>query len=216
MIKLRAVVEHEADLQQARSMLKGDEVALRRFIDRYFPRLYRFALSRLRNDHEAAEEVVQDTLTIAARRIETYRGEASLFTWLAQICRRELVRLAKKNQLRRETVILVEDDPTVRAVVETLEGSSQDDPFKNCARDDVIRLVQLSLDCLPDRYSDALEWKYIEGLSTAEISTRLGIGRAATDSLLARARHSFKNGFQEILDSLGTRSSDSWESIRDA
>ncbi len=112
-------------------------------------------------------------------------------------------------------MILVEDDPVVRAVVETLEGSSQEDPFKNCARDDVIRLVQLSLDCLPDRYSDALEWKYIEGLSTAEIGTRLGIGREATDSLLARARRSFKNGFQEILDSLETRSG-SWESIRDA
>lgn len=147
----------------------GDETALAKFMDFCFPRLYRFALSRLEHDFALTDEVVQDTLSIAARRMETYRGEAALLTWLTQICRRELGRKAKRERKRKEVVLLLEDDPMVRAVVETIESS--DEPLRNCARDDVIRLVQLSLDHLPTKYADALEWKYVEGLSTKEIAT---------------------------------------------
>ena len=35
------------------------------------------------------------------------------------------------------------------------------------------RLVQLTLDALPGRYGDVLEWKYIHGLAVVEIAARL-------------------------------------------
>jgi RNA polymerase sigma-70 factor (ECF subfamily) len=173
-------------------------------MDYYFPRLYRFALARVNRDASLTEEIVQDTLAIAARRMGTYRGEAALLTWLTQICRRELTRKVKRETKRKEVILLLEDDPVVRAVVETIESSGADEPLKNCARDDVIRLVQLSLDHLPAKYADALEWKYVEGLSTKEIAARLELGSEAAESLLARARRAFKNDFQEIFESIGS------------
>jgi len=199
---LRAIVDHEADLELAALVAAGDETALAKFMGYYFPRLFRFALARLDHDFALAEELVQDTLSIAARRMETYRGEAALLTWLTQICRRELGRKAKRESKRKEVILLLEDDPVMRAVVETIE--SPDEPLRNCARDDVIRLVQLSLDHLPAKYADALEWKYVEGLSTKEIAERMKLGIEAVDSLLARARRAFKNDFQEIFESIGT------------
>ncbi|HJN49164.1 MAG: sigma-70 family RNA polymerase sigma factor [Pseudomonadales bacterium] len=201
---LRAVVDHEADLELAAAVLSGDETALLKFMDYYFPRLYRFALARVNRDASLTEEIVQDTLAIAARRMGTYRGEAALLTWLTQICRRELTRKVKRETKRKEVILLLEDDPVVRAVVETIESSGADEPLKNCARDDVIRLVQLSLDHLPAKYADALEWKYVEGLSTKEIAARLELGSEAAESLLARARRAFKNDFQEIFESIGS------------
>lgn len=200
--KLRAVPDHEQDLEAARAILAGDERALAEFIDYYFPRLYRFVLARVNYDHGTAEEIVQDTVTIAARRMETYRGEAAMLTWLTQICRRELVRTATRLQRSREVVVSLEDDPVVRAVVETLESGSDADPLRNCAQEDVARLVQSGLDQLPDHYADVLEWKYVEGHSTREIAERLGIGREAAESLLARARRAFRDDFREILASL--------------
>lgn len=200
--QLQAVVDHEADLKLAAAVMAGNETALSNFMDYYFPRLYRFALARLDHDFALTEEIVQDTLSIAARRMNTYRGEAALLTWLTQICRRELGRKAKRERRRKEVIVLMDDDPVVRAVVETIESS--DEPLKNCARDDVIRLVQLSLDHLPAKYADALEWKYVEGLSTREIAGRLELGSAAVESLLARARRAFKSDFQEIFESIRT------------
>ena len=74
---------HAVDLELARRVDRGDEKAIVAFMDSYFPRLYRFALQRVNQHPEDAEEVVMLTLEIAARRISTYRGEASLMTWLA-------------------------------------------------------------------------------------------------------------------------------------
>jgi RNA polymerase sigma-70 factor (ECF subfamily) len=69
-------------------MLDGDERAFDEFFDIYFDRVFRFALRRT-CDEDAAEEVAQATLVRAMGKLGTWRGEASLFTWLCAICRRE-------------------------------------------------------------------------------------------------------------------------------
>ncbi len=56
----------------------------------------------------------------------------------------------------------------------------------------------MTLDYLPRRYGDALEWKYIEGISVAEIGARLKIAPKAAESLLTRARSAFRDGFHSL------------------
>jgi len=198
----QASLLNKDDLNLARGMLMGDEKALREFVNYYMPRLYRFTLTRVRRDVSLAEEIVQDTLAIAARRIETYRGEASLLTWLMQICRRELIRTMNRDAKRQAIITLPEDDNLMRAVIESMDTNEHHQPFENCEREDLARLVQNCLDELPERYALALEWKYIEGMSTVEIASRMEISSAATDSVLARARRSFRDGFSEIFAQL--------------
>lgn len=55
-----------------------------RLVAAEMPALLRFAI-RLTGDAEAAEEVVQEALFRAARARESFRGEASLRTWLLRI-----------------------------------------------------------------------------------------------------------------------------------
>ena len=47
--------------------------------------------------------------------------------------------------------------------------------------------MQVALDRLPGNYATALELKYVDGCSVAEIATRLDLNGIATQSLLARA-----------------------------
>ena len=82
---------HSSDFATAQRILKGDERAFRDLFDRYFPRLYRFALARLDGDHDLASEVVQQTICKGLERLDTYRGEAALYTWFCQICRHALI-----------------------------------------------------------------------------------------------------------------------------
>lgn len=187
---------YEADRSLARAVVKGDERAIREFMDIYFPRLYRFALVRMNDDHAAAEDVVQQTLTIAARKMSTYRGEATLMSWLGQICRRELVRHARKDRRRGQVITLFDDEPLLESLMQTLEAG--DTPEQVNQRAELISMVHLVLDQLPGRNGDVLEWKYIDGLSIAEISERLGIGTEAVQSQLARARRAFKQSFSEL------------------
>ncbi len=73
--------------------------------------------------------------------------------------------------------------------------------MKSYGRAEVGRLVQSVLDRLPARYGDALEWKYVEGHSVEEIGARLGIGHTAAQSLLARARVSFREALEKVFGS---------------
>jgi DNA-directed RNA polymerase specialized sigma24 family protein len=42
--------------------------------------------------------------------------------------------------------------------------------------------------------------KYVQGYSVAEIGEKLGIGTKAAESVLSRARNSFKEGFRSLWD----------------
>jgi DNA-directed RNA polymerase specialized sigma24 family protein len=44
-----------------------------------------------------------------------------------------------------------------------------------------------------------LEWKYVEGRSVKEISTRLNIGQEATQSILARAKRAFADVYTSLV-----------------
>src|SRR5437867_12205259 len=58
-----AVIEAEAsDRSLVERMLSGQEEAFVEFFDGHFPRLYRFAMARLNQDADAAEEVVQTVM----------------------------------------------------------------------------------------------------------------------------------------------------------
>jgi DNA-directed RNA polymerase specialized sigma24 family protein len=56
-------------------------------------------------------------------------------------------------------------------------------------------LVHLALDSLPPHYGRALEWKYLEDLPVKEIASRLEMSPKAAESLLTRARLSFREEY---------------------
>jgi RNA polymerase sigma-70 factor (ECF subfamily) len=182
-----------SDLALARRLAAGDESAFEEFFADYFPRLYRFARARLSGDEAGAEEVVQAALIRAVRKIHTYRGDAALFTWLCALCRREIaVHLERLG--RTAEVALAEDEPATRAALDALAALT-DDPETQLDRRELSRLVQVTLDHLPGRYGEALEWKYMLGLSVEEIAGRLGLNYKGAESLLTRARQAFRDGF---------------------
>jgi RNA polymerase sigma-70 factor (ECF subfamily) len=180
-------------------MLAGDERAFREFFSIYFPRVYRFALPRLRRNEDTAKDVVQTTLIKAMRKLGNWRGDASVFTWLCQICRREIADHVRSQQRHSSKVVLIEDSEEVRAALENIEAPATYDPLRRADGAELKRLVHAVLDRLPNRYGEALELKYVEGHSVEEIGERLGIGQTAAQSLLARARVAFREGLEAVF-----------------
>jgi RNA polymerase sigma-70 factor (ECF subfamily) len=187
------------DRELVAAMLAGDERAFSAFFEAYFPRVYRFALPRLDHNADATKDVVQATLIKAMRAIGSWRGEAALFTWLCQICRRQVADHVRSQRRYSDRVVLIDDSEEVRAALESIASSETDDPFRGADRAELRRLVHAVLDRLPHRYGDALEWKYVQGHSVDEIGVRLGIGRTAAQSLLARARIAFREGLEAVF-----------------
>ncbi len=134
----------------------------------------------------------------AIAKLATYRGEAALFTWLCTFCRHEISAHYGRHLRTVHETPLSEDSPDVRAALESLGAASADGPDERLRRRELARLVQMTLDYLPDRYGDALEWKYIQELSVQEIAARLKVSPKAAESLLSRAREAFRDAFAAV------------------
>ncbi len=185
------------DYQLVQRVLEKDREAFERFFEIYFGRLFRFCGARV-SQEEACEDIVQETLFKAMRNLSTYRGEASLFTWLCQICRNEISNWYQRSGRKSEVLVSLDEDSGLVSALESLQIDFSDEADRLSTE----RLVQLTLDYLPDRYGKALEWKYLEGLSVNEIAHRLGTGSIATQSLLARARRAFRRSFRDAQQEL--------------
>ncbi len=190
-------MKHQDDLELSRALQAGDEKRFNEFFEHYFPRLYRFCLSRL-NDDTLVEDIVQTTMIKATRGIGSYRGEASLFTWLCQICRNEINMHFRKEA--RSVPEVQADDDAIRPILESLVADASPEADLESAK--IRALIIEVLDFLPGNYGQALEWKYILGLSVAEIAERLETTELAAQSLLARARTSFRKALLEIAPHL--------------
>jgi RNA polymerase sigma-70 factor (ECF subfamily) len=190
-------LHHSEDRQLVKELISGNEAAFVAFFDDYFPRLYRFAITRLKNDEDDIKDIIQSTLTNAIRSMGTYRGEAALFTWLCQICRNEINGYLRRK--KRDAVIVAEDDSELRGILETLAAPEAYEPSHSSEKEEIKRMVQVILDYLPPKYGNALEWKYIEGWSVNEIAEKLKVTPLAAQSILSRARGAFKDAIESIL-----------------
>lgn len=185
--------QHE-DIALVKRVLNKERAAFNEFFETYFARLYRFSLSRV-SEERICEDIVQETLCKAIRKLDQYRGEASLFTWLCQICRNEICTWYRKQDNQIQLVADLDDDPLVRASLESLSHMEFNDETERHALE---KIVQLVLDYLPNNYGKVLELKYLEDLSVQEIARKMGTTAIAVQSLLARARTAFRKGFDEL------------------
>ena len=174
-------------------MLAGQESAFDTFADDFIPRLYRFALSRLQHDGELTREIVQTTVCKVIAKLDTFRGESSLFTWLCACCRNEIAMHFRRLASRPHEVELTE--------AAQLTDRPEEAPAlqeRRLMREESADRVHLALDHLPAHYARALEWKYLEGLSVKQIAWRLKMRPKAAESLLTRARNAFRHDYSRL------------------
>jgi len=185
-----------------RRILDGDEAAFEQLFADYFDGLYRYALTHLDFDEALAAEIVQSTLCIALEKLDSYRGDSALFTWLCGCCRFEISAWYRRRKRAPVQLGLVEDQPEIRVVLNSL-ACGRTGPDEELRQKEVKRMVHLALDHLPPRYGRALEWKYFDGLSVNEIATQLGVSPKAAESVLSRAREAFRIGFAALSGGAG-------------
>ena len=185
------------DRELAAKVAAGDRRAFDEFFKEYFPRLFRFTLTRVGNSEELAEEIVQRTMCIVVRKMGTYRGEALLFTWLCQICRNETSAVYRQRKLEQREDIPIEDHPAVQAALESV-AADDGRPETAMRREEIANFVRVTLQHLPANYAQALEMKYVQGCSVTEIAKSLCLGNKAAESVLSRAREAFKERFRAI------------------
>jgi RNA polymerase sigma-70 factor (ECF subfamily) len=188
-------VIHEEDRRLVQRVLAGDEAAFDQFYNAFYDRVFRFCVRRIDNE-DIRYDIVQQTLEKAIRYLHSYKGEASLYTWLCQICRNEIANWFQRSGNKSALHVSIDDNPSIRAILESDEyGGLVDESVQA----ELAQIVHLAIDGLPDRYVSALKFKYLQGMSVDEISIEMNLSYLATESVLARARRAFRKLVEELL-----------------
>ncbi|TPL71537.1 RNA polymerase sigma factor [Mesorhizobium sp. B2-3-15] len=175
------IIAASGDLELAQRAVARDGAAFRTIIKTHNQRLYRIARGVVRNDAEA-EDIVQEAYVRAFAHLESFRGNASLGTWLSRIVINEALGRLRK---RRRTVAMPEN-PQAEIIQFPLNPS--DDPERTMAQRQILQLVERATDSLPDIYRMVFVARVIEGLSIEETSELLGVRPQTVKTRLHRAR----------------------------
>jgi RNA polymerase sigma-70 factor, ECF subfamily len=154
----------------------------------YAPRIYNLARRMLGNDADA-EDVTQDVLLQVVRKLDTFRGDAQISTWLHRVTVNAALahRQKRANRQKREASEATDD---------VLETAAPETAVKrwNVAPDDPVlaaeqaAVIENAINQLPEPFRDVYLLADVEGLPNAEIGEMLGLSVAAVKSRLHRAR----------------------------
>ncbi|MBY5812544.1 RNA polymerase sigma factor [Rhizobium leguminosarum] len=187
----------DADLVPLAKM--GDEPAIRTIVQRHNQRLFRTARAIIRNDAEA-EDVVQAAYVKAFTNLATFRGDAQLSTWLTRITLNEAL---GRVRARKNTTGLGEIDMQTMApggeVLQFPSSLSATDPETELSRSQARHLLENAVDELPDDFRAVFVLRDIEGMSTDEAASYLGIRPETAKTRLHRARKMMRQSIEKQL-----------------
>jgi RNA polymerase sigma-70 factor (ECF subfamily) len=197
------------DARWRQRALSGEPAAVTDLAEAMLTPLYGFCLYRVGRNTHLCEEVVQETLCRALRELDHYdpaRCGANIFPWLTGLARNEISRvLAREKHGISLELLWARVDRELLAVYQRLE----DEPFSDemLRREETRELVNVTMSQLPPRYREALEAKYVRGISVRDLATLWRSTEKAVESQLSRARKAFRATFLAVSRTLDTQPS---------
>ena len=168
----------------------GDERAIAELADSYGTKIYQLAFRYLRNK-EDAEEVVQDVLMKVYRKVDSFRGDAALSSWIyritfnAAMSRLRTARYQRsQDEARHADVDSEQQTTTARADVADWSNMADERVLRSQLRRRVLRAIL----ALPAIYRAPVVLRDLHGMSTEEASAMLRVKDQTLKSRLHRGR----------------------------
>jgi RNA polymerase sigma-70 factor (ECF subfamily) len=147
-----------------RIAVEGDQLALSLLYDRYQAQMYGLAM-RITSDAGMAQDAVQEAFVGVWRNASRYaETRASVRTWMLSIAHHRSIDLVRR---RRSNVSLPEGEVVDAAL-------TAPDVWPEVARSTDADAVRRAMTRLSTEQREAIELAYFEGLTQAEIATRIG------------------------------------------
>ena len=154
--------------------LAGDRLAARTLYDAHAPRVYRL-IYRLVGDPDMAEEHTQDAFVKVFEKLETFRGEASLATWIHAIA--VSVALNGLRRLKRR-----------RAREVDLEVAAELGAHDRLGQPDLRERLMAAIEALPEKFRITVVLHDVEGFTHPEIARMTGVPEGTCKTRLAGGR----------------------------
>jgi RNA polymerase sigma-70 factor, ECF subfamily len=172
--------------------------AFERLMRQYNQRLFRIARSILKDDSDA-EDALQDAYVQAYRKLDEFRGEAELATWLTRIViNQALMRVRKRTRDRNVVPFGGSGDGTVKEL--EVADEQAESPSDAALRGEVRKVLERRIDELPESFRTVFVMREVEEMTARETADALGIPEATVRTRLFRARALLREALDRDMD----------------
>jgi len=168
-----------SDAELIKRFQEGDEAAFNELILRYQEKIYWLA-RRFSNDHDTADEIVQEVFVKVYEALKGFRGESGFYTWLYRITVNASLNAVRKRRLRDFFRI---DD------VFELPDTRDAMPDENVEKEEQRLLIEQAIEQLPEKQKAVFVLRYYDELSYEEIAAIL---KTSVGGLKANYFHAVK------------------------
>jgi RNA polymerase sigma-70 factor (ECF subfamily) len=182
----------------------GDRSAYGQLVQHFQDRLYNTIL-RIVGEPEEARELTQETFTKALISLESFRGDASPYTWLFRIGVNLAISQLRKVQRRRTFSLDApskngrSDDDQASSLLDRIAESKGEAPDEALLRQERQQKVIEALGRLDAEYRAVLVMRDIEGFDYQQMADVLGLNLGTLKSRLFRARLALRDELKEYL-----------------
>lgn len=181
-----------SDWELVQKCQSGEVSAFQELVSRYHQKVYAVILGLLRNRDDAME-VAQETFFRAYRKIKSFQGGSSFYTWLYRIA----VNIAIDTQ-RRQKRNPLDFRETMDGVFEE-QNEVAKDPFSDVHDKELREQLIKAINELTPEHKAVIVLRTIEGLSYKDIGAILGCSEGTVMSRLHYARKKLQNKLSAFL-----------------
>lgn len=196
------------DLELAGRLQRGEAAAAAELAAEYGPMIQQLAFRYMKN-WEDAEEVAQDVLLKVVNKIELFRGDSALSSWIYRITFNTAMSRLRNGKFSRPNEVLAGDliarsgddgNDTGHAIFEAADWSNLGDEsvMRRQMRDAVIAALQE----MPTVYRIPVMLRDLQGMSTEEASKVLKVKTQTLKSRLHRGRTFLRTRLQDFAGGL--------------
>lgn len=144
---------------------------------KYYKSVYRY-LYTLTNNHDASEELTQETFCSLMKNIDTFRNECSMYSWLCQIAKNKW----KNYQIKNNKIKIIEYDEKIENWL-----------IKNDIEDNILKMeIYKRLQALDSTTRKVINLRVVAGLSFKEIGEILNKTENCVRVIFYRAKINLK------------------------
>lgn len=195
--------DRAADLELAARLKSGDEAAVAELTALYGPMVQQLAF-RYMKSWEDAEEVTQDVLMKVVNKIELFRGDSALSSWIYRITFNAAMSRLRNGRFSRPNEVLAADlAPRREARGDDTPPAFEAADWSNLGDEAVLRRqlrekVVAALREMPAVYRVPVVLRDLRGMSTEEASKLLRVKTQTLKSRLHRGRTFLRSRLQEF------------------
>jgi RNA polymerase sigma-70 factor (ECF subfamily) len=187
----------EIDRELVLKVQQEDKSAFDLLVIKYQHRIIQL-VNRYIKDPSEAQDVAQEAFIKAYKALENFRGESAFYTWLYRIAINTAKNyLVSRSRRHSDYHVDVQDAEQVGNAPQLKGMETPDELLQN---DEIINVINLAIEQLPEDMKTAIVLREFEGLSYEEIAQAMECPVGTVRSRIFRAREAIDEQLGSLLD----------------